>query len=59
MPPRTSPRLIPPASPARPRLAISGRLADLREILARHGDVPLRVLVRDMASAHTLDTLPD
>lgn len=47
------------ARDARPRVALSGRLVDLRALLARHGDVPLRVLVRDMAADTARMDAPD
>ena len=42
-----------------PQLTLSGRLGDLRALLARHGDVPLRVLVRDMAADVARADAPD
>ena len=52
-----------PALPARiparvhPELTLSGRLGDLRQLLAAYGDVPLRVLVRDMARPDAPDSV--
>jgi hypothetical protein len=51
MPPRTS-------QPARPRVALSGRLVDLRALVACYGDIPLRVLARDLASPDAPDHPP-
>jgi hypothetical protein len=54
------PRPLPPAripAPPRPQLTLSGRLRDLRALLAAYGDIPLRVLVRDMARADAPDSV--
>jgi hypothetical protein len=51
MPPRTS-------LPARPRVALSGRLDDLRQLVACYGDIPLRVLARDLAGPDAPDYPP-
>ena len=47
-----------PSPAPSPRLHLSGRLEDLRALLAIYGDVPLRVLARDMASPDAPDSLP-
>jgi hypothetical protein len=52
-----------PLSPARiparvhPQLTLSGRLGDLRALLAAYGDIPLRVLARDLARADASDSV--
>lgn len=51
MTPRTS-------IPARPRVALSGRLVDLRALVACYGDIPLRVLARDLAADSARDYPP-
>jgi hypothetical protein len=53
---------LPPAripAPPRPELTLSGRLGDLRALLAPHGDIPLRVLVRDMSADMARADAPD
>ncbi len=47
-----------PSPTPSPRLHLSGRLDDLRALLAIYGDVPLRVLARDLASPDAPDSLP-
>jgi hypothetical protein len=46
-------------APPRPQLTLSGRLGDLRQLLAAYGDIPLRVLVRDMAADTARPDAPD
>jgi len=52
--------LSPAHIPARvhPQLTLSGRLGDLRALLATYGDIPLRVLARDMAGPDAPDYPP-
>ena len=54
-------RPLPARIPARvhPQLTLSGRLGDLRALLAAYGDVPLRVLVRDMEADVARADAPD
>jgi hypothetical protein len=54
------PRPLPPAripAPPRPQLTLSGRLGDLRQLLAAYGDIPLRVLVRDLHRPDASDSV--
>jgi hypothetical protein len=39
-------------------LHLSGRLVDLRALLATYGDIPLRVLARDLAGPDAPDYPP-
>jgi hypothetical protein len=50
-------RPSPSPSPS-PRLHLSGRLVDLRALLATYGDIPLRVLARDLAGPDAPDYPP-
>lgn len=47
-----------PSPTPSPRLHLSGRLVDLRVLLATYGDIPLRVLARDLAGPDAPDSLP-
>jgi hypothetical protein len=42
-----------------PQLTLSGRLGDLQQLLAAYGDIPLRVLVRDMSADMARADAPD
>ena len=44
---------------AHPQLTLSGRLGDLRALLAQHGDIPLRVLARDRSADMARPDAPD
>jgi hypothetical protein len=44
-----------PSPTPSPRPHLSGRLGDLRQLLATYGDIPLRVLARDLAGPDAPD----
>jgi hypothetical protein len=55
-----APRSLPARIPARvrPELTLSGRLGDLRALVTCYGDIPLRVLARDLAGPDAPDYPP-